>query len=175
MRDAGSLPESRTPHQTLYDAYTIEAGSEPLARIPSTIPLQIGVPTEIDFQNYFPQDTITKVDILRLPQSSFRRLGPTVIAFETQNQEQDITVRVTFDYSFRDYSVRLLVAVPQIRIDNVNNSGETAGTISQNIQTPLAVQTYLGNKSWVLTAGVPVSQNRFSTTLLTQAPTMTFS
>lgn len=95
LTDSRSLIETRFPRGTVFDAYAEFSQGSIMAQIPSQIKLSLPSPTEIDFQSYFPADTLTNVEIFRLPSSQYRRVSPTRIAFETQKDSTEILVRVT--------------------------------------------------------------------------------
>lgn len=93
--DARSMTENRLPHATVFDAYTDFSQSDSVSQIPRQITLSLPSPTEIEFQSYFPADTLTNVEIFRLPSSQYRRVSATKIAFESQKTSTEILVRVT--------------------------------------------------------------------------------
>jgi len=66
----------------LFDAHSLFSVTDPVSQIPPKISLTFPGPTEIDFQQYFPADTLTNVEILRLPSAEWRRVSSTKIAFE---------------------------------------------------------------------------------------------
>ncbi len=79
----------------VFDAYASSSEGSILSNIPSQIRLSLPSPTEIDFQSYFPADTLEDVEIFRLPSSQYRKLSATKFAFETQEESTQIVVRVT--------------------------------------------------------------------------------
>lgn len=95
IMDARSMEGNRLPHSTVFDAYTEFSQSDTVSQIPRQITLSLPSPTEVDFQSYFPADTLTNVEIFRLPSSQYRRVSATKIAFESQKTSTEILVRVT--------------------------------------------------------------------------------
>ncbi len=95
LTDARSKHDIGLRRHTLFDAYTNFSDTEAVSQIPREISLSLPGPTEIDFQKYFPADSVTNVEIFRLPSSQWRPVSPTKIAFETQEESVEILVRVT--------------------------------------------------------------------------------
>ena len=95
LTDARSLSENRFPQTVVFDAYAQFSEGSILSNIPPQIKLSLPSPTEIDFQSYFPADTLEDVEIFRLPSSQYRKLSATRFAFETQEESTQIVVRVT--------------------------------------------------------------------------------
>jgi len=93
--DATSLREHSLPRATLFDAYTDITGDTLTDTLPTTIGLHFDTPTEIDFQEYFPIDTITKVEVSGLSDKFWRQNGATKIIFETLQQSQSMILKVT--------------------------------------------------------------------------------
>lgn len=95
ITDARSLVENRFPQTVVFDAYAEFSQGSILSNIPPQIKLSLPSPTEIDFQSYFPADTLTNVEIFRLPSSQYRKLSATRFAFETQQDSTEMVIRVT--------------------------------------------------------------------------------
>lgn len=93
--DANSLREHSLPVATLFDAYTDTEGDILTDTLPTTINLKFDSPTEVDFQQYFPIDTITKVEVSGLPENFWRQNGATKIIFETLQKSQSMILKVT--------------------------------------------------------------------------------
>jgi D-hexose-6-phosphate mutarotase len=49
----------------------------------------------VDFQQYFPIDSIIKVEVSGLPEKFWRQNGTTKIIFETLQQSQSMILKVT--------------------------------------------------------------------------------
>lgn len=112
--DAHSLPESRLPQQTLFNAYSRTDSGATVAQIPREISLVLDRPTEVNFQKYFPADTVTAVEVLKLPSSEWRRINNTTIAFEMQKEKREILLRITTNSSVRDYKTTLVTRPPTL-------------------------------------------------------------
>lgn len=95
ITDARSSRENRFPRTVVFDAFADFSEGSILSTIPPQIKLSLPSPTEIDFQSYFPADTLTNVEIFRLPSSRYRKLSATRFAFETQQESTQMMVRVT--------------------------------------------------------------------------------
>lgn len=130
--DARTLTENRLPHATVFDAYTDFSESDAISQIPRQITLSLPGPTEIDFQSYFPADTLTNVEIFRLPSSEWRRVTSTKIAFESQKETREILVRVTTSGRVRDYTTRIVTAPPKLSINTVDQTGVFLGNVSSS-------------------------------------------
>ena len=165
--DARSMEETRLPHGTVFDAYTDFSESDIVPQIPREITLSLPAPTEIDFQTYFPADTLTYVEIFRLPSSEWRRVSSTKIAFESQEQSTEILVRVTTSGRVRDYTTRIVTAPPKLYIDSVKTDGAVSGKITSfNTTLPMGIQSYLNNQSWTLANGFTTQDdNTFTTSI----------
>lgn len=149
ITDARSTQETRLPHGTVFDAYTDISLGDAVSQIPRQITLALPGPTEIDFQTYFPADTLTHVEILRLPGSQWRRVSSTKIAFESQKEGQDILVRITASGRVRDYTTRLVSVPPKLFIEKVDDTGALTGKIAPaDNALSLGIQSYLDGQSW---------------------------
>lgn len=93
--DAASVREHSLPVATLFDAYTDIEGDVLTDTLPTMINLKFDGPTEVDFQQYFPIDSITKVEVSGLPEKFWRQNGATKIIFETLQQSQSMILKVT--------------------------------------------------------------------------------
>lgn len=132
IMDARTLAENRLPHATVFDAYTDFSESDAISQIPRQITLSLPGPTEIDFQSYFPADTLTNVEIFRLPSSEWRRVTSTRIAFESQKETREILVRVTTSGRVRDYTTRIVTTPPKLSINTVDQTGLFSGNVSSS-------------------------------------------
>lgn len=119
MEDALSLAASRIPDQTLFDAYTQTNNGAIVSEIPKQISLAFDKPTEIDFQQYFPTDKLTSVDVFKLPSSEWRKINNTTIAFQMQKEKKDILIRITTDGFIREYTTTLVTTPPTLAIKNI--------------------------------------------------------
>jgi len=117
------LAENILPHATVFDAYTDFTNSDIISQIPRQITLSLPSPTEIDFQSYFPADTLTNIEIFRLPSSRYRRVSATKIAFDTQKESTEILVRVTAGSRVRDYTTTIATTPPRLSIDTLSPEG----------------------------------------------------
>lgn len=123
IMDAKSPLESKIPYGTVFDAHTDFSESDVISQIPRQITLSVPGPTEIDFQTYFPADTLTNVEIFRLPSSEWRRVSTAKIAFEAQKEKTEILVRVTTTSGrVRDYTTQIVTFPPKLYIDSVDSS-----------------------------------------------------
>ncbi len=150
FEDARSSLESRLPQHTIFDAYTRSSNGSIVARIPREISLDIDKPTEIDFQQYFPTDTVSQVEIFKLSSSEWRRVNATKIAFEMQKQKTEILVRVTVGGFVRDYTTTLVTKIPKLAIDTIDASKNVSGTLSSTVVSPVGIQSFIAGKSWTL-------------------------
>ena len=123
-----------------------------MSQIPPEIPLDVDRPTEVDFQKYFPTDTISKVDIFKLASSQWRTVSNTKIAFEMQKEKTDILVRITANGFVRDYTTTLVANIPKLAIDTIDASKNVSGTLSDTVITPVGIQSFLDNRSWTINA-----------------------
>jgi hypothetical protein len=94
-RDAFSVLENRLPIATLFNARTESGDGQLVDTLPTVINLNFDTPTEIDFQQYFPLDTLSKVEITGLSESFWKQATTTKILFQTSKKDQDITLRIT--------------------------------------------------------------------------------
>ncbi len=131
------------PQHTIFDAYTRLSDGAIVAQIPREISLDIDRPTEVDFQQYFPTDTISQVEIFRLPSSEWRRVDNTKITFEMQKQKTDILVRVTSNGFVRDYTTSLVAKIPKLAIDSIDINNTVQGTLSDAITSPIGIQSFI--------------------------------
>jgi hypothetical protein len=83
----------------LFNAYSRIDSGVTIAKIPREISLTLDRPTEIDFQKYFPANTISFIEVLKLPSSEWRRVSNTKIAFEMQKEKREISLRIKTDSS----------------------------------------------------------------------------
>ncbi|MCB9807445.1 hypothetical protein H6768_06290 [Candidatus Peribacteria bacterium] len=167
--DARTMTENRLPNATLFDAYTEFSQGDTVSQIPRQITLTLPSPTEIDFQSYFPADTLSNVEIFRLPSSQYRRVSSTKIAFESQKNVTEILVRVTVGDRVRDYTTRLVSIPPRLSIDTLSSDGQLSGEIiSAPSSLPLGVQSYIDGKSWLLSSGFSssISGTSFETSVV---------
>lgn len=148
--DAHSLPGSRLPDQTLFNAYSRSTTQTTVSQIPREISLVLDRPTQIDFQKYFPADTITAIEVLRLPASEWRRINASTVAFEMQKEKREITLRITTNGSIRDYTTTLITRPPTLGISQVTTSGAVTGTLSDSVETTLGIQSFIGTKTWTI-------------------------
>jgi hypothetical protein len=49
----------------------------------------------VDFQQYFPLDTIAKVEVTSLSEAFWKQLDATRVLFQTSQEDQDMVLRVT--------------------------------------------------------------------------------
>lgn len=145
IMDAKSPLESKIPYGTVFDAHTDFSESDVISQIPRQITLSVPGPTEIDFQTYFPADTLTNVEIFRLPSSEWRRVSTAKIAFEAQKEKTEILVRVTTTSGrVRDYTTQIVTLPPKLYIDSVDPSGILTGKITNSSgNVTLGVQSYI--------------------------------
>lgn len=165
MEDALSLPSNRIPDQTLFDAFTQIKNGATVSEMPREISLILDKPTEINFQKYFPADTITSVDIFRLPSSEWRKINNTTVAFQMQKEKKEILVRITTDGFIREYSTILVTKPPTLGIKNVTSDGLVSGELSESVTLPLGIQSFVGQKSWILDSSVSNQGTLFNTSL----------
>lgn len=165
MQDARSLETTRMPTQTLFDAYSRSDNGATVSQIPREISLTLDKLTEVDFQKYFPVDTLSSVEILRLPASEWRRVNKSTVAFQMQKEKKDITVRVTTNGFVRDYITTLVTRPPLLGIESVDEGGNIVGDISQTVDLPLGIQSVVGGKSWTIGSSVSVKGTDFTTTI----------
>lgn len=133
LLDAKSSQETAISHGTVFDAYTDFSEGDVISQIPRQISLSVPGPTEIDFQTYFPADTLTNVEIFRLPSSEWRRVSSTKVAFEAQKEKKEILVRVTTTSGrVRDYTTQIMTLPPKLYIDSVDDNGLLTGKITNS-------------------------------------------
>lgn len=133
LLDAKSSQETAISHGTVFDAYTDFSEGDVISQIPRQISLSVPGPTEIDFQTYFPADTLTNVEIFRLPSSEWRRISSTKVAFEAQKEKKEILVRVTTTSGrVRDYVTQIMTLPPKLYIDSVDSAGLLTGKITNS-------------------------------------------
>ncbi len=133
LLDAKSSQETAISHGTVFDAYTDFSEGDVISQIPRQISLSVPGPTEIDFQTYFPADTLTNVEIFRLPSSEWRRVSSTKVAFEAQKEKKEILVRVTTTSGrVRDYVTQIMTLPPKLYIDSVDSAGLLTGKITNS-------------------------------------------
>lgn len=94
-RDAFSLSENRIPRMTLFDTNSESEEEQFIDTLPTTIDLDFDKPTEVDFQEYFPLDTISKVEVTGLSESFWKQITATKILFQTSQEDKTMTLRVT--------------------------------------------------------------------------------
>ena len=82
-RDAFSLAENRISRSTLFDAYTRRNDTQLIDTLPTTLNLNFDTPTEIDFVQYFPLETIKKVEVIGLSEAFWKQITATKILFQT--------------------------------------------------------------------------------------------
>lgn len=166
ITDARSLDQKRFPHATVFDAYANFLQWSIFSQIPPQIKLSLPSPTEIDFQSYFPVDTLSNVEIFGLSSSQFRRISPTAIAFETQQESAPIVVRVTVSGRIQEYWVKIVTDAPKLSIKTLQSDGKVAGTsVSVSPLLPLGIQTYIDNQSWTLSRWFSSNADVFSTSV----------
>ena len=175
MEDSASMSEHRWPDMTLFDAYTSDTGDAEVSQIPPEIPLVLDHPTEIDFQSYFPVDTITKVDILKLPSSQWRRANATTIDFEMQKEKKDVLVRVTLGSTVREYDTTLVTVPPKLVISSLDSAGSLTGKLTDPVTLPVGIQSFIGGKSWTLNPSISLQGTDFSTSFTDKNPLFTAS
>lgn len=110
----------RLPYHTIFDAYTRTSDGAIVAQIPREISLDVDKPTEVEFQQYFPTDVVSQVEVFRLASSEWRKIAPTKVAFEMQKQRTEILVRVTVNGFVRDYTTTLVTKIPKLAIDSID-------------------------------------------------------
>lgn len=174
LLDAKTPVETLVPQGTVFDAYTDFSESDVLSQIPRQITLSVPGPTEIDFQTYFPADTLTYVEIFRLPSSEWRRTANTKIAFEAQKERKEILIRVTTTSGrVRDFVTQIVTLPPKLYIDSVSSSGSLTGKITNSSSdVSLGIQSYLGGQSWTLANNFQNSEDDFSTSIVRNATKM---
>ena len=174
LLDAKSPLENIISHGTVFDAHTDFSESDLISQIPRQITLSVPGPTEIDFQQYFPADTLTNVEIFRLPSSDWRRVANTKIAFESQREKKEILVRVTTTSGrVRDYTTQIVTLPPKLYIDSVDTAGVLSGKITHSSgNVSLGIQSYIDEQSWSLANGFYNSQENFGTTITRNATKM---
>lgn len=162
-----SHDDLRTPHGTVFDAYTDFSESDIVSQIPREIALSLPGPTEVDFQSYFPADTLINIEIFRLPSAEWRRISNTKVAFEAQKETREILVRVTTASRVRDYITSIVTKPPKLLIDTVDKNGALSGTLTSGIGVfPMGIQSYLDNQSWTLADGFQNTDNTFTTNIV---------
>ena len=97
MVNARTLEERRMDRSTIFNASTDFDTSDPIAQIPRNITLLFDRPSTIDFQSYFPADTIDRVDVYQLASSQWRRdaESSTNLVFLPPQDKKPILMRIT--------------------------------------------------------------------------------
>lgn len=168
--DAGSPSDARTPYGDVFDAYSSLDLSDAISHIPRQITLILPSPSEIDFQTYFPYDTLTNVEIFQLPSSQWRRISNTKIAFESQKTSKEILVRVTTESGrVRDYTTNIVSVAPKLGIQKIDQTGLVTGTISAANELPMGIQSSLDGQSWTLANGFTSNPNNTFTTNISRS------
>ncbi len=94
-RDAFSAREKDRPRAILFDTYTDVEEEHLVDTVPTVINLNFDTPTEIDFQKYFPLDTIEKVAITGLSDAFWKQSTATKFLFQTSQEDRSMTLKVT--------------------------------------------------------------------------------
>jgi len=170
-RDAFSSSENRIPHATLFDAHT-DTQDGPLAdTLPTTINLNFDTPTEVDFQEYFPLDTIVKVEVTGLSDDFWRQAGATKILFQTSQKDQSMTLRVTSKKGIvYTYTINLVTKPATLAIEHLDNQKLLTGTISTDTTLPLTIQSFINGKSWTVSAPLNIKDKTFTTSFADISP-----
>jgi len=120
--DAHTPYATSIPEATLFDAY-IDVENEGLAdTLPTVLNLNFDRPTEIDFQEYFPLDILTKVEITGLPEAFWKQVTTTKILFQTSQEQQSMILRVTGKKGVTyTYPIDLTTTPAQLAITDVDS------------------------------------------------------
>lgn len=110
------------PQAILFDS-TADVESGGLSdTLPTVLTLNFDRPTEIDFQQYFPLDTLKKVEVNGLPESFWKQVTATKILFQTSQERQSMTLRITGENGVTYTYVMGLVTTPaQLAITNIDS------------------------------------------------------
>jgi hypothetical protein len=167
ITDTGSPTDVRTPYGDVFDAYSNTVSSDAISQIPRQITLPLPAPSEIDFQTYFPYDTLTNVEIFQLQTSQWRRITRTKVVFEPQKVSKEILVRVTTTSGrVRDFTTRIVSVAPKLGIQKVDQTGLVTGNISTTSDLPMGIQSSLDGASWTLAQGFSgTSEKTFTTNI----------
>jgi hypothetical protein len=169
--NAASIREHSIPQATLFDAYTHTENDILFDTLPTTLQLKFDTPTEVDFQQYFPIDTITKVDVSGLSDTFWRRESATKIIFETLQKSQSMILKVTGKKgTISTYPMTLATEPARMMISGINSDKILSGTISENTALPLVIQSYLDKKSWTISSGIVAQDKKFSTSFANSLP-----
>ncbi len=170
-RDALSPRENSIPRVTLFDTYTEGEPGQPVDTLPTTIYLNFDTPTDIDFQQYFPLDTISKVEVTGLSESFWKQASATRILFQTSQANQSMTLRITSKRGVVTlYTVNLVTKPATLAIRNVDSDKMLTGTISQDTTLPITVQSYMNGKPWTISTPLVVKDSKFSTSFAGVSP-----
>lgn len=168
---AFSAPEQRIPQATLFDAHTAGEEGQPVDTLPTALNLNFDTPTEIDFQQYFPLESITKVEVTGLPESFWRQLTATKILFQTSQEDQSMTLWVTNKRGIVSmYTLDLITQPAQLAIANVDSKKTLTGTISEDTILPVTIQSFINNTSWTLSPALPTKDKTFTTSFASVIP-----
>lgn len=133
--------------------------------------LNFDTPTEVDFQEYFPLDSIAKVEVTGLSEAFWKQTSATKILFQTSQQDQTMTLRVTSKKGVTyTYELSLVTKPAELAIANVDTNLTVTGTVSQDTTLPLTIQSFINKKVWTLTSPISVKDKAFTTSLATISP-----
>lgn len=170
-RDAFSLAENRISRSTLFDAYTRSRDTQLIDTLPTTLNLNFDTPTEIDFAQYFPLETIKKVEVIGLSEAFWKQITATKISFQTWQKNQTMTLKVTNEqWVVFLYEISLVTDPAKIAIIHVDEQKTLTGSISAETKLPLTVQSFIDGKSWTLSTPVAVQDKKFTTSFLGISP-----
>jgi hypothetical protein len=163
-RDAFSMEWNRLPQATLFDAHTEGEEWQLVDTLPTVLNLNFDTPTEVDFQQYFPLDTIQKVEINGLEQAFWKQISATKILFQTSQADRDMTLRVTSKKGVvYTYPMTLVTQPAKLTIKQVDSKKSLTGTISTDTTLPLTIQSFVDNKPWTVSAPLVVKDKAFTT------------
>lgn len=144
--------------------------------LPTILNLNFDAPTEVDFQQYFPLDSIANVEVTGLSEAFWKQTSATKILFQTSQENQTMTLRVTSKKGVTyTYTLSLVTKPAGLAIANIDSKKTITGTISQDTTLPVTIQSFINKKAWTLTSPIAVKDSAFTTSLATISPEFSIS
>ncbi len=174
--DAFSSTEKRIPQATLFDAYSDGEAGQLIDTLPTTLNLNFDIPTEIDFQQYFPLESISKVEVTGLSENFWKQQTATKILFQTSREDQTMILRVTSKKGITYmYDLSLETKPAELAIIQLDTQKTLTGSISVDTTLPITIQSFINNKSWTLTAPFVSKEKSFTTSFVAVSPELSAS
>lgn len=118
----------------------------------------------MDFQQYFPLDSIEKVEISGISDAFWKQVTATKILFQTSQENRPFTLRVKSKQGvIYTYALTLETQPATLAIQDVDDAKNLRGTLSASTTLPITIQSFLDGKSWTLSTPLVADNKQFKT------------